>query len=80
MTPESIESLDSDSYSGSYDDGYDSDDELRLAQLELEEKLSQLQLLFSVVLLPYFGKWLGRKWAHTCSCFLSLCPFEGYLN
>ena len=71
MPPESIASLDSDSSSGSSDGDYDEDEELRLAQLEWEENLRQLQLLLSVVLLPYVGKWLGRKWAHTCAFFRS---------
>ncbi|PAV22184.1 hypothetical protein PNOK_0214100 [Pyrrhoderma noxium] len=60
---ESIESLESSTEAS--DDGYSSDEELRLAQLEWEENLQQLQLLISVVLMPYIGKWLGRKWAHT---------------
>jgi hypothetical protein len=48
----------------SSDDGYDSDEERRIAQQEWEESLRQLNLLVSVVLLPYFGKWLGRRWSH----------------
>ncbi|KAH8120439.1 hypothetical protein DFH11DRAFT_1722224 [Phellopilus nigrolimitatus] len=63
MTPDSVSSLDSSPASS--DDGYDSDEELRVAQQEWEENLHQLQLLVSVVLLPYVGKWLGRKWAHS---------------
>ncbi|PPQ62998.1 hypothetical protein CVT24_006104 [Panaeolus cyanescens] len=43
---------------------YDSDEEYRLAQEEWEESLRQLQQLFSIVLLPFFGKWLGRRWSH----------------
>ena len=43
-----------------------SEDELdrALAQKEWEESLSQLTQVFSVVLLPYFGKWLGRRYAY----------------
>lgn len=63
MAPGSVSSLSSSSSSS--DDGYDSDEELRIAQQEWEENLRQLQLLLSVVLLPYVGKWFGRKWAHT---------------
>ncbi|KAL0951342.1 hypothetical protein HGRIS_008046 [Hohenbuehelia grisea] len=47
------------------EDSYDSEDEeYRLAQQEWEESLQQLQQLVAVVLLPYFGKWLGRQWSH----------------
>ncbi|KAJ7225630.1 hypothetical protein GGX14DRAFT_349555 [Mycena pura] len=42
---------------------YDSDEDLRLAQQEWEESLHQLQQLFSIVLLPFLGKWLGRRWS-----------------
>jgi hypothetical protein len=42
---------------------YDSDEEYQLAQREWEESLGQLQQLFAV-LLPFFGKWLGRRWSH----------------
>ena len=57
--PQSVMSLDSLSSDGSYD----SDDE-RLAQEEWEESLEQLAQLVSVVLLPFFGKWLGRRWSY----------------
>ncbi|KAF9056488.1 hypothetical protein BJ165DRAFT_1522391 [Panaeolus papilionaceus] len=43
---------------------YDSEEEYKLAQEEWEESLRQLQQLFSIVLLPFFGKWLGRRWSH----------------
>lgn len=47
--------------SSSSDASYDSDEEYKQAQKEWEESLEQLQQLVSVVLLPFFGKWLGRK-------------------
>lgn len=43
---------------------YDSDEEYRLAQEEWEESLEQLKQLVSVVLLPFVGKWMGRRWSH----------------
>ncbi|KDR85312.1 hypothetical protein GALMADRAFT_51951 [Galerina marginata CBS 339.88] len=43
---------------------YDSDEEYRLAQQEWEDSLHQLQQLVAVVLLPFIGKWLGRRWSH----------------
>ena len=55
----SIDSVDGDSDDLDYDD-----DEYELAQKEWEESLSQLSQVFSVVLLPYFGKWLGRRYAY----------------
>ncbi|KAI0080285.1 hypothetical protein K474DRAFT_1657997 [Panus rudis PR-1116 ss-1] len=58
--PRSVASIDTTSSA----DSYDSDEELRLAQQEWEESLEQLQQLVSMVLLPYLGKWLGRRWSH----------------
>lgn len=63
LMPESEASLDFSSTSS--DTSYDSDDEdYRLAQKEWEESLDQLQQLVSVVLLPFFGKWLGKRWSY----------------
>ncbi|GJE85735.1 hypothetical protein PsYK624_018140 [Phanerochaete sordida] len=59
--PASVASLDSLAPS---DDSYDSDEETRLAQLEWEESLEQLQQLFAMVMVPWFGKWLGRRWSY----------------
>ncbi|KAF8739356.1 hypothetical protein AX14_009924 [Amanita brunnescens Koide BX004] len=55
----SVDSLDSIS-----DSSFDDDEEYRLAQQEWEESLMQLQQLCAAVLLPYFGKWLGRRWSY----------------
>ena len=55
----SLDSVDGDSDDLDYDDG-----DSALAQKEWEESLSQLTQVFSVVLLPYFGKWLGRRYAY----------------
>lgn len=46
---------------------YDSDEEYQIAQREWEESLFQLQQLLSVVIMPLFGKWLGRRFSHTGS-------------
>ena len=59
--PASVASLDSIDLSEA---SYDEDEEERLAQLEWEESLEQLQDLFALVLLPYLGKWMGRRWSH----------------
>ncbi|KAK7064317.1 hypothetical protein R3P38DRAFT_3165342 [Favolaschia claudopus] len=52
---------------------YDSDEDYRLAQQEWEESMHQLQQLVSIVLLPFFGKWLGRRWSQWGSDRGSLC-------
>jgi len=59
--PSSDASLDDMSSTAS---SYDSDEEYRLAQQEWEESLHQLQQLVAIVLLPIFGKWMGRRWSH----------------
>ena len=62
-----MSSLDSSSSSSSASSSRSSDDydeEYRLAQQEWEESLAQLQNLVSIVLLPFLGKWMGRKWSH----------------
>jgi hypothetical protein len=71
--PASVSSLDSDVLSpqGS-DDGYDSEEEYLLAQQEWEESLEQLQQLVSIVVMPFVGRYFGRKlsfWGE-----LSVCP------
>jgi hypothetical protein len=60
--PESEASIDLSSSSSNT--SYDEDEGLKLAQKEWEESLEQLQQLVAVVLLPFFGKWLGRRWSH----------------
>ncbi|KAI0652148.1 hypothetical protein C8Q79DRAFT_1005373 [Trametes meyenii] len=60
--PRSVQSLDTISVSS--DASYDSDEEDRLAEQEWQESLQQLQQLFAIVLLPYLGKFLGRRWSH----------------
>ena len=44
-------------------DGYDSEHERQLER-EWEEGVEQLKLITTIVLLPLFGKWLGKKWAY----------------
>ncbi|KAH9944130.1 uncharacterized protein BXZ73DRAFT_96627 [Epithele typhae] len=60
--PHSVQSLDSVSVSS--EASYDSDSDDRLAEEEWRESLAQLQQLVGIVLLPMFGKWLGRRWSH----------------
>jgi len=57
--PNSVVSIDS------YFSSDDTDDEdYRLAQQEWEESLEQLAQIASVVLLPFLGRWLGRRWSY----------------
>ncbi|KAJ7038314.1 hypothetical protein C8F04DRAFT_951340 [Mycena alexandri] len=59
---------------------YDSDEDFRLAQQEWEESLHQLQQLVSIVLLPFFGKWLGRRWSQWAySRYLSVGLTKSFL-
>lgn len=57
--PESVASIDSLSLA-SDDSSYDTEEEI-LAEQEWNESVEQLQQLMSLVLLPYLGKWFGRK-------------------
>jgi hypothetical protein len=81
--PGSVSSLDSDvsSSRGSFDDEYDSDEEYILAQQEWEESIEQLQQLVSIVVLPFVGRYFGRKlsyWGMTgCDAYVtSLSDFH----
>lgn len=56
-----LDSLDTASYHGGFDDtdttnSYDADE-------EWEENKQQIQLLFSMIIFPYMGKFLGRKFS-----------------
>lgn len=42
----------------------DSEEEERRAQQEWDESVAQLQLALQVMVLPFFGKWLGRRWSY----------------
>lgn len=73
----SVISLDS---TASSDGSLDSDDEYQLAQQEWEESLAQLTQLVSIVLMPYFGKWLGRRWSYWGELAFFLFVFTPILN
>lgn len=60
--PRSEASLDSDDLSS--ETSYDEEEDYRLAQQEWEESLQQLHQLLTVVLMPFVGKWLGRRWSY----------------
>lgn len=42
---------------------YDEDETSAMIQAEWEESMRQLEAVVSIVLIPFFGKWWGRKWA-----------------
>jgi hypothetical protein len=65
--PSSISSSGSGSGSDvSSDYSSDDDDERERALIreEWEDSLRQMQMLFSIVLVPFFGKWMGRRWSY----------------
>lgn len=35
-----------------------------MIQAEWEESLRQMEMVLSIVIIPFFGKWWGRKWAY----------------
>ncbi|PWW74320.1 hypothetical protein C7212DRAFT_329024 [Tuber magnatum] len=45
-------------------DGSDYDDDEGDAEAEWQESLQQLELLLGMVLVPFIGKWVGRKCAY----------------
>ena len=51
-------------------DDYDSERERQLER-EWEEGMEQLKMITTIVLLPFFGKWLGKKWAYLCEFWTS---------
>ncbi|KAF2812268.1 uncharacterized protein BDZ99DRAFT_507600 [Mytilinidion resinicola] len=53
-----------DSLPSSTTDSIDDDEELSDAEREWRESLQQLELLLTMVLVPYVGKYFGRKCAY----------------
>lgn len=46
------------------DEDEDEEYERALIQEEWNESLRQMQMLFSLVLMPFFGRWWGRRWSY----------------
>jgi hypothetical protein len=66
FSPDEIDSLPSSATSSSTDD----DEYLSDADREWKESLQQLELLLTMVMVPYLGKYFGRKaayWGTSCS-------------
>src|SRR3569833_3106314 len=47
------------------------------AQQEWEASLEQLQLLLTMVLIPFAGKLMGRQFAYLCYVSFLLAPLDG---
>ena len=58
-TSDSYPSLDSSSSSD-----YDSDEEAAMIQEEWEENLKQFETVFSILVIPFFGRWYGRRFGY----------------
>jgi hypothetical protein len=66
FSPDEVDSLPSSATSSSADD----DEYLSDADREWKESLQQLELLLTMVMVPYLGKYFGRKaayWGTSCS-------------
>lgn len=50
--------------SSDYSSDDDDERERALIREEWEDSLRQMQMLFSIVLVPFFGKWMGRRWSY----------------
>jgi len=57
------ESLSSSS-STSSESSFDEDEERAMIQEEWEESLRQMEVVMSIIIMPFFGKWFGRQWAY----------------
>src|SRR5271154_6974505 len=69
---------------GSETSSTEDDEEADLAEQEWQESLAQLALLFNLVLLPFAGKYFGRRFAYfsiypPCSHRIILCILLAWL-
>lgn len=44
-----------------------------MIQEEWEESLRQMEVVLSIIIMPFFGKWYGRRWAYWGEC---QCPIR----
>ncbi|CAD6570140.1 MAG: hypothetical protein TREMPRED_005608 [Tremellales sp. Tagirdzhanova-0007] len=56
--------LDPDQSSSSSESSYDEDEEAAMIQEEWEESLRQMEMVLSIVIFPFFGKWYGRRFSY----------------
>ena len=52
----------------SSDAGYDSEEEAAMIQEEWEESLRQMEVVLSIIIIPFFGKWYGRQFSYWGEC------------
>ncbi len=43
---------------------FNDEEEAAMIQEEWEESLRQLETVISIIIIPYFCKWMGRRWAY----------------
>jgi hypothetical protein len=43
---------------------YDSDEEAAMIQEEWEESLRQIEVVLSIIIIPFFGRWYGRRFSY----------------
>ena len=68
------ENADQDDEEEGSEDSYEEDEESAMIQAEWEESMRQLETVVSIVLIPFLGKWWGRKWAfwgESCCSFIT---------
>lgn len=52
----------------SSESSFDEDDHAAMIQEEWEESMRQIESVLSVIILPFFGKWYGRRFAFWSEC------------
>lgn len=70
-SPEEVDSLPSSSAGSSTSMSPSEEEEYNDAEREWRESLQQLELMLTLVLIPYAGKYFGRKCAYWCAYPLS---------
>jgi hypothetical protein len=63
-----IDDDDVDSLPSTSTESFDSEEDDYDAQKEWEQSLEQLQLLLTMILVPFAGKYFGRKFAYWSMC------------
>jgi len=80
MAESSNEHDDLDSLPSSIDSSDLDSEESSDAQKEWEESLQQLELVLTMVIIPYAGKYFGRKFAYYSESSQKLCVIEWLLT
>ncbi len=76
----SVSDLDDvDSLPSSSTESFESDDDDYDAQKEWEQSLEQLQLLLTMIIVPFAGKYFGRKFAYWSTSALDSATIQFYV-